>query len=142
MRRGSAVAAHAGTAPHHAGQEHATTSAPGAPGAARAPSPRRIASSPAVGYFLPRDGLAAGQVIKQGDIVGHVEVLGVRQDVVAPLDGVVGRIMATAGEAVEYGQELVRIDGLERLPPGSGEGSAAVEAGEPDADSPESRAAD
>jgi len=42
--------------------------------------------------------------------VGYVDCLGVRQDVVAPADGFVGRLLAQAGEAVEYGQSLVHVD--------------------------------
>ncbi len=41
-------------------------------------------------------------------------MLGVRQEVVAPADGVVGRYLAEAGEAVEYGQELVRLEAASR----------------------------
>ena len=37
-------------------------------------------------------------------------MLGVREDVVAPVDGLIGTSLVEAGEAVEYGQELVRIE--------------------------------
>ena len=67
-------------------------------------------TSPAVGYFTAHDGLAVGAELRQGDVIGHVDVLGVRVEVVSPADGVVGRVLAQAGEAVEYGQELLRID--------------------------------
>ncbi|HTS14242.1 MAG TPA: biotin/lipoyl-containing protein, partial [Candidatus Sulfotelmatobacter sp.] len=63
-----------------------------------------------VGYFSPLGSLTAGVTVRSGDVLGHVDVLGVRQDVVAPADGVVGRYLAEAGEAVEYGQELVRME--------------------------------
>lgn len=75
---------------------------------------RAIARSPAVGYYAPRDALAVGQSVRAGDVLGHVDVLGVPQEVPAPVDGVLGRIYAQAGEAVEYGQELVRIDSAGR----------------------------
>lgn len=71
---------------------------------------RVLVRSPAVGYFQPAGGVDVGQNIRSGDVVGHVEVLGVRQDAVAVDDGVVSRLLAQPGEAVEYGQELVRID--------------------------------
>jgi biotin carboxyl carrier protein len=71
---------------------------------------RAAALSPAVGYFSPLGSLTAGVAVRSGDVLGHVDVLGVRQDVVAPADGVVGRYLAEAGEAVEYGQELVRLE--------------------------------
>ncbi len=99
------------------------TRAPGGPagrrgdGAAGAVSPgrtetaRRVATSPGVGYFAPRGGLAVGQAVAAGDVLGWVDVLGVRQEVVPTVGGVIGRLLAEAGQAVEYGQELVHLDG-------------------------------
>ncbi len=52
-----------------------------------------------------------------GDVLGYVDVLGVRQEVVAPGDGIVARLMAEAGEAVEYGQDLVRLEPVTRADP-------------------------
>jgi len=69
-----------------------------------------VATSPAVGVFQPRKDLAVGMHVRAGDRLGTVDVLGVREDVVAPVDGVIGSSLAEAGEAVEYGQELVRIE--------------------------------
>jgi pyruvate/2-oxoglutarate dehydrogenase complex dihydrolipoamide acyltransferase (E2) component len=37
-------------------------------------------------------------------------MLGVPQDVVAPVDGIVGASLVEPGEAVEYGQELIVIE--------------------------------
>jgi acetyl-CoA carboxylase biotin carboxylase subunit len=54
--------------------------------------------------------------VRSGDRIGTVNVLGVNQDVVSPVDGVIGSSLAEAGEAVEYGQELVRIELPERAP--------------------------
>jgi multidrug efflux pump subunit AcrA (membrane-fusion protein) len=48
--------------------------------------------------------------VAAGDVFGWVDVLGVRQDVVAPLSGTVGRLLVEPGQAVEYGQELLQID--------------------------------
>jgi biotin carboxyl carrier protein len=48
-----------------------------------------------------------GTRVRQGDTLGHVDVLGVREDVLAPADGLVGELLTEAGTAVEYGQELV-----------------------------------
>ena len=80
--------------------------------------PVRLASiSPGVGYFTVREGIAAGMTVRGGDLLGHVDVLGVRQEVVAPADGIVARVMAEQGEAVEYGQELVRLDPAPRAEP-------------------------
>jgi len=69
-----------------------------------------VATSPAVGVYQPRRDLTAGMSIRAGDRVGFVDVLGVHQDVVAPVDGTIGSSLAEAGEAVEYGQELVQIE--------------------------------
>ncbi|MFI5261035.1 MAG: biotin/lipoyl-containing protein, partial [Candidatus Limnocylindrales bacterium] len=81
---------------------------PGLPDPAQ--DPRLVAVAPAVGYFAPLAAIAAGATVQAGDVLGHVDVLGVRQAVVAPADGVVNRYLAETGEAVEYGQELVRLD--------------------------------
>jgi biotin carboxyl carrier protein len=71
---------------------------------------RIVAKSPAVGVFQPRRELAVGMRVRAGDRIGTVNVLGVNQDVVSPVDGIIGSSLAEAGEAVEYGQELVRIE--------------------------------
>jgi biotin carboxyl carrier protein len=83
-------------------------------GATSASAPSRLAvRSPAVGYFTPSPALAVAEPVRAGDVLGHVDVLGVPVDVVAQADGRIGRLYAVAGEAVEYGQELVRLDGVE-----------------------------
>jgi biotin carboxyl carrier protein len=69
-----------------------------------------VATSPAVGIYQPRKDLAVGIRVRAGDRIGTVDVLGVREDVIAPADGVIGSSLAEAGEAVEYGQELIRIE--------------------------------
>jgi biotin carboxyl carrier protein len=69
-----------------------------------------VATSPAVGIYQPRKDLAVGMRVRAGDRIGTVDVLGVREDVIAPADGVIGSSLAEAGEAVEYGQELIRIE--------------------------------
>jgi biotin carboxyl carrier protein len=69
-----------------------------------------VATSPGVGIFQPRAELAAGTRVRAGDRLGAVDVLGVAQEVVAPVDGVVGASLAEPGDAVEYGQELVVIE--------------------------------
>jgi oxaloacetate decarboxylase (Na+ extruding) subunit alpha len=88
----------------HAGDGHPGTELEGDPaGAAR---------SPAVGYFSPVRGLVVGQVVAAGDSLGSVDVLGIAQEVTAPLGGVVSAVLAEAGQAVEYGQVLAEIDPL------------------------------
>lgn len=72
--------------------------------------PRSVATSPAVGIFQPRTDLTAGSRVRAGDRLGAVDMLGVAQEVVAPIDGVVGTSLVEAGQAVEYGQELITIE--------------------------------
>ncbi|MCU0504584.1 MAG: hypothetical protein MUE82_02225 [Chloroflexi bacterium] len=84
-------------APHRVPDEHV-------------PRPRAAATSPAVGIYRPRDGIAVGSRVRAGDRLGVVDVLGVPHDVLAPAGGIVGGSYAEAGEGVEYGQELVRIE--------------------------------
>lgn len=71
---------------------------------------RSVATSPAVGVFQPRADLATGSRVRSGDRLGAVDMLGIAQEVVAPIDGVVGASLVEPGEAVEYGQELIRIE--------------------------------
>lgn len=71
--------------------------------------PSTTATSPAVGYAVPQPDLAVGARVAQGDVIGWVDVLGVRQDVVAPADGLLGKWVVAAGDPVEYGQELVQV---------------------------------
>jgi biotin carboxyl carrier protein len=111
----------------HSGQGHATGRGPAAAAGRTAAEDRErlareedealetanlpiVAISPAVGVFQPRKDLVTGMRVRAGDRLGTVDVLGVREDVVAPVDGMIGSSLAEAGEAVEYGQELIRIE--------------------------------
>src|SRR3989304_2306718 len=60
-------------------------------------SSRRGVTSPAVGTFHPQAGASLGRAVRAGDVVGHVEVLGVPQEVLAPFDGILGRLLLGAG---------------------------------------------
>jgi biotin carboxyl carrier protein len=71
---------------------------------------RLVATSPAVGIFRPRPEARAGTRVRAGDRLGSVDMLGIAQEVVAPADGVVGASLVEAGDAVEYGQELILIE--------------------------------
>jgi biotin carboxyl carrier protein len=71
---------------------------------------RAVATSPAVGIYRPRTDLAAGSRVHAGDRLGAVEMLGIPQEVAAPVDGIVGASLAESGDAVEYGQELLVIE--------------------------------
>jgi biotin carboxyl carrier protein len=82
---------------------------PEPPATARSDS-RSVATSPAVGIYQPRKDLTIGSRVRTGDRLGAVDMLGVAQEVVAPIDGVVGPSLVEPGEAVEYGQELIVVE--------------------------------
>jgi acetyl-CoA carboxylase biotin carboxyl carrier protein len=99
------------------------TLAPVGPGRA-ADSPRgadpaadtaQIATSPAVGVFQPGPNAVTGTRVRAGDRLGIVDMLGVPQEVVAPLDGIVVGVIVDGGTAVEYGQELVHLEPATRV---------------------------
>ena len=69
-----------------------------------------VAISPAVGFLVVRDGCGPGRAVRAGEVIGHVDCLGVPRDVTAPEDGVIARNLAEQGEAVEYGQPLFDIE--------------------------------
>ena len=71
---------------------------------------RGLATSPGVGYFVARDGVVVGFKVSSGDLLGHVDVLGVRQEIVAPIDGVVASVEVEGGQAIEYGQPVARVE--------------------------------
>jgi biotin carboxyl carrier protein len=71
---------------------------------------RNVATSPAVGVYQPRKDLTAGARVRAGDRLGAVDMLGIAQEVVSPVDGIVGVSLVEAGDAVEYGQELIVIE--------------------------------
>jgi biotin carboxyl carrier protein len=116
--RGTGSAGHDGHAPARAGgsEGHRVPTPGGSNGASPTaglarPShedeTRRVATSPAVGVFRPNARATVGTRVREGDALGHVDVLGIREDVLSPVDGLVGELLAEAGTAVEYGQELV-----------------------------------
>ena len=70
----------------------------------------QIATSPAVGVFQPGPKSVSGTRVRAGDRLGVVDMLGVPQEVVAPVDGIVVGVIVEAGTAVEYGQELVHLE--------------------------------
>jgi acetyl-CoA carboxylase biotin carboxyl carrier protein len=85
------------------------TGGSGAPSAPRDAS-RGLVASPAVGYFAPRSGVEVGARVRSGDLVGYIDVLGVRQDVVSPIDGSLRAFEVQSGQAVEYGQPIARVE--------------------------------
>jgi biotin carboxyl carrier protein len=85
---------------------------------------RAIATSPAVGIFQPRPEARAGTRVRAGDRIGDVDMLGVPLEVVAPADGVIGARLVEAGQAVEYGQDLIVVELLGGPPGGAAPSSA------------------
>jgi biotin carboxyl carrier protein len=71
---------------------------------------RVVATSPAVGVFQPRVDVKPGARVRSGDRLGAVDMLGIPQEVIAPADGLLGASLVEAGQAVEYGQELIVIE--------------------------------
>jgi biotin carboxyl carrier protein len=71
---------------------------------------RVVATSPAVGVYQPRADVKPGSRVRNGDRLGAVDMLGIAQEVVAPADGILGASLVEAGQAVEYGQELIVIE--------------------------------
>jgi len=85
-----------------------------APAADPSPMPATTGvASPAVGFFVYADGLGPGLGVTKGDALGHVEMLGVRHDVLAPRGGTVRNLVAESGEAVEYGQVVLELEPAE-----------------------------
>jgi acetyl-CoA carboxylase biotin carboxyl carrier protein len=82
--------------------------------AQRQPHPVMAAGStgaaPRDGYFAPRAGVEPGATLRSGDLVGYVDVLGVRQEVVSPIDGAFKAFEVESGQAVEYGQPIARVE--------------------------------
>jgi biotin carboxyl carrier protein len=112
LRRGSgeAVGPAAHAAPQSASQPHKPAAVAHADAQPRREDARGQVSSPAVGYFTPRDGVAVGSKLRKGDLIGVVDMLGVRQDVVSPLDGVLKALDVESGQAVEFGQAVGRME--------------------------------
>jgi acetyl-CoA carboxylase biotin carboxyl carrier protein len=79
-------------------------------GSQRSEPVRGLVTSVAVGYFVARDNVKVGSTLRSGDIVGHIDVLGVRQEVVTPIAGVVRTMEVEPGQAVEYGQPIARVE--------------------------------
>jgi acetyl-CoA carboxylase biotin carboxyl carrier protein len=79
------------------------------------PEPAGSVSSPAVGYFVYADGLGPGLAVEKGDVLGYVEMLGVRHEVRAPRGGTVRNLVAETGEAVEYGQVVIELEPAEAV---------------------------
>jgi acetyl-CoA carboxylase biotin carboxyl carrier protein len=102
----------AGAAPARRERPRSGAHAPGRPAAPAAPAAQRDphrapALSPAVGVF--RAVAAVGTKVRTGDRIAVVDLLGIPQDVLAPIDGIVVEVLAETGQAVEWGEELAAV---------------------------------
>ena len=107
-----AAASAASVSPASASPASAPQAAP-APAAA-APEPAAARPEPAVasvvGIFKPV--AEVGARVRAGDRVAVVDLLGIPQDVVAPIDGTVVEIFPQAGDGVEYGEEVLLVEAV------------------------------
>jgi biotin carboxyl carrier protein len=109
IRRPTGAAAHA----RRERQRPAISTRPhAAPAAPRDPT-REAVSAPAVGVF--RATATVGTRLRTGDKLGVVDLLGIPQDVVSPIDGILVDILVDTGDAVEYGEEVAVVQ--EPAPP-------------------------
>jgi len=116
------LAAHSHPADAHKGSARPSHVVPEA-----APDPHRaVATSPAVGVFRP--GLGIGSIVSAGDRIAIVDLLGIPQDVTAPIDGTLVDVFVEAGEVVEYGEEIGVIEAPHEPPPAAdGDGAPGGE---------------
>lgn len=104
---GASTAAH--LAPGQAAPAPSPAGGTRGPDGRPAPEPETpVATSPAVGIFRPRAGIT-GTRVRSGDRLGAVEMLGIPQEILAPIDGIMGGLLAEPGEGVEYGQALIEM---------------------------------
>lgn len=65
---------------------------------------------PLVGYFgMAPTPIKVGDKLSVGDVIGIVAALGIPNEVLADLDGVVEAILVVDGDPVEYGQPLIKV---------------------------------
>ncbi len=99
-----APAGHAAVPHKPAAVTHASEQTP------RRDQPKGRVKSPAVGFFTLRDGVSVGSKVRSGDVLGIVDVLGIRQEVDSPADGVLKALEVESGQAVEFGQPIGRVE--------------------------------
>ena len=62
-----------------------------------------------VGVFHLQASVATGREVESNQVMGWVESMGIRQELLAPRAGTVVEILAESGDPVEYGQVLMII---------------------------------
>ena len=86
-----------------------------APAAEHAQTAQPAVTAPLVGTFYAAPSpeeppyIEVGQAVKKGDTLFIIEAMKTMNEISAPCDGTVSRIMAQSGDMVEYGQTLVVI---------------------------------
>lgn len=105
-----AAAAAPQAAPDPAGQPVPET------GAAEAPKPGKVITSPLVGVFYAAPAEDAepfvkiGDTVKEGQVVAIVEAMKLMNEIESDCAGRITEILAENGQAVEYGQPLFRVE--------------------------------
>ena len=94
------------------------------PGARR--PPRRSSRRPPSASSGPA--VAVGTRVRAGDRIAVVDLLGIPQDVVAPIDGTLVEVFAETGEAVEYGEEVAVVEAVAAPAPAT-DGTGALRPG-------------
>ena len=95
--------------------------APGAPASAETPDKKRelsgnIMKSPIVGTFYASSApekppyVTVGKEVHKGDVLFIIESMKLMNEVTSEFDGVVAEIYVEDGEAVEFGQPIMRIE--------------------------------
>lgn len=79
-----------------------------APTVAAAPAPRVLLSAPHLGLFEPA--CAAGDTVAAGALLGTIDVLGRRTDVLAQVSGRIAQVLVPANDLVEYGATLIEME--------------------------------
>ena len=98
------------TAPAAAAAQAAPADAP-----ASAEEPGTKVTAPLVGVFYSAPApdappyIEVGQSVKKGDTLFIIEAMKTMNEISAPCDGTISRILAEAGDLVEFGQTLVVI---------------------------------
>ena len=68
-----------------------------------------LISSPLPGKVLSVK-VAAGQAVKEGDLLLTIEAMKMENEIVAPIDGNVSEVMVSAEDTVQIGDGLISIE--------------------------------
>ena len=68
-----------------------------------------VVPAPVVGYIRGLSKLEVGQKIESGTVVAEITALGLANDVVCKSSGEISEICVTDGDAVEFGQPVLKV---------------------------------